>query len=101
LHTHALGIGTVVLVSSVLIANLPLAIWLQTVLCALVSLGALYPLGWLLMAWFIPYLGVDALRPRVEMLFFLPFGTAIILGIVLAFAASVAALLRRFVDRKT
>ena len=98
LHTHALGVGTLVLVSAVLIANLPLAVWLQTALCALVSLGALYPIGWLLMAWFIPYLGVDALRPPVEMLIFLPFGAAIILGIVLAFLLSAVALLRQFID---
>ena len=98
LHTHALGVGTLVLVSAVLIANLPLAVWLQTALCALVSLGALYPVGWLLMAWFIPYLGVDTLRPPVEMLIFLPFGTAIILGLVLAFLLSAVALVRQFID---
>ena len=101
LHTHALGIGIVVLVASVLIANLPLSARMQTVLCALVSVGALYPLGWLLMAWFIPYLGVDALRPPIEALIFLPFGTAMVLGIVLAFVVSSVALLRNFVDGKT
>ena len=101
LHTHALGVGTLVLIGAVLIANLPLAIWMQTVLCALVSLGGLYPVGWLLMAWFIPYMGVDALRRPVEMLIFLPFGTAIILGLVLAFLLSAVALMRRFIDGKT
>jgi hypothetical protein len=101
LHTHALGVGTLVLISTVLIANLPLATWVQAVLSALVSLGALYPIGWLLMAWFIPYMGVDALRPRIEMLIFLPFGAAIILGIVLAFVLAAVALVRQFIDGKT
>jgi hypothetical protein len=98
LHSHALGVGTLVLISSVLIANLPLVFRTQTILCALVSVGALYPLGWLLLAALIPYLGVDALRPSVDMLIFIPFGTAIILGIVLAFVLSAAALVRRFID---
>jgi hypothetical protein len=95
LHSHALGVGILVLISSLMIANLPLSDRTQTVLCALVSVGAVYPLGWLLLAALIPYLGVDALRPSLDVLIFIPFGTAMILGIVLAFVLSAAALVRR------
>ena len=46
-------------------------------------------------------MGVDALRPPVEMLIFLPFGTAIVLGVVLAFLLSAVALVRQFIDGRT
>ena len=101
LHTHALGTGILILTTSLAIANLPISGFLQTGLCALVSVGALYPLGWLLLAWLIPYMGVDALRAPVEALVFLPFGAAIVLGIVLAFAIGVFSMLRRFIDGKS
>jgi hypothetical protein len=50
--------------------------------CVLVSLGAVYPLGWGVLAWLIPFAGADALRGPVEWTFFVPFGGALIIGLV-------------------
>lgn len=88
-HVHALGVGMLILLVSLVIVNLPLTAPLQRALCVLVSLGALYPPGWLVLAWLIPYWGLDRLRGPVEWSFFVPFGGAIIVGIwgtVLAWA---------------
>jgi hypothetical protein len=94
LHTHLLGIGMLILLATLAIANLPVSARLQTGLCALVSLGAVYPLGWAVLAWLIPFLGVEALRGPVEWIFFVPFGGALILGLLGSVALSIIACLR-------
>jgi len=94
LHTHSLGIGIFILVATVAIANLPLSPRQQSLCCALVSLGAIYPLGWAVMAWLIPVMGVDALRAPIEWMFFVPFGGALILGLLGALALSFVGWLR-------
>lgn len=94
LHTHSLGIGVLILLVTLAIANLPVSAHLQTVLCVLVSFGAIYPLGWAVLAWLIPYFGVEALRGPVEWIFFIPFGGALILGLVGAVGISVIECLR-------
>ena len=57
LHTHSLGIGMLILLATLAIANLPVSSRLQAALCALVSLGAIYPFGWAVLAWLIPFFG--------------------------------------------
>jgi len=94
LHTHSLGIGVLILLVTLAIANLPVTAHLQTALCVLVSFGAIYPLGWAVLAWLIPYFGVEALRGPVEWIFFIPFGGALILGLVGAVGISVIECLR-------
>jgi hypothetical protein len=94
LHTHSLGIGVLILLVTLAIANLPVSAHLQTALCVLVSFGAIYPLGWAVLAWLIPYFGVEALRGPVEWIFFIPFGGALILGLVGAVGISVIECLR-------
>ena len=81
LHTHALGIGMLILIATLVIANLAIPSRAQLVLCAMISLGALYPLGWLVLTWLIPYWGVDRLRAPVEWIFFVPFGTLLVAGL--------------------
>ena len=81
LHVHGLGLGMLILLVSIAIVNLPLPERLTKVLCVLVSLGALYPPGWLLLGLMIPYRGVNALRAPVEFGLFAPFGGAAIVGI--------------------
>jgi hypothetical protein len=95
LHVHGLGLGMLILLVSIAIVNLPLPERLKTVLCVLVSLGALYPPGWLLLGVLIPYWGVKALRAPIEFGLFAPFGGAAIVGIWGALAAYLIALWRR------
>jgi len=84
-----LGIGVLILLATLAIANLPVSARFQTALYALVSLGAIYPLGWAVLAWLIPFMGAEALRGPVEWIFFVPFGGALILGLVGAMACCI------------
>lgn len=94
LHTHSFGIGVLILLATLVIANLPASSRVQTALCVLVSMGALYPLGWAVLAWLIPFMGVDALRGPIEWIFFIPFGGALILGLLGATGVCVMGWLR-------
>jgi hypothetical protein len=94
LHSHALGIGALIVLAAIAIANLPLSNRARTIVCALISAGAVYPLGYAVMAWLIPIAGVDALRRPIELIFFVPFGTAVVIGLVGATALSLLGSLR-------
>jgi hypothetical protein len=86
LHTHTLGLGALILLTTLVIANLSIASRWQSLLSVLVCLGAIYPLGWALLAWLIPITGVEPLRNVMEWLFFVPFGGSLILGLLGAVA---------------
>jgi hypothetical protein len=92
LHVHGLGVGMLILLVSLAIVNLPLAEGLKRWLCVLISLGALYPPGWLVLGWLIPTWGLRRLREPVEWMFFVPFGGAAILAIWATLACYVVAL---------
>lgn len=94
LHVHGVGVGMLILTTSLTIANLPLPGRVQRALCILVSLGALYPPGWLVLGWLIPTWGVARLRAPVEWVFFVPFGGALILAIWAALGWYLVGLLR-------
>lgn len=81
LHVHGLGVGLLILVVALAIANLPASEKVRKTLTLLVSLGALYPPGWLLFGVLIPYYGFKTLRNPIEYGIFLPFGGAAIVGI--------------------
>jgi hypothetical protein len=81
LHVHGLGVGLLVLVGSTAVAQLAVARRLRWALALLISLGALYPPGWLLFGLLIPYYGFSTLRSSIEYGIFLPFGGAAILGL--------------------
>ena len=81
LHVHGLGVGLLILVASTAVAQLPAADRLRSWLTALVTLGALYPPGWLLFAVLIPFYGFPILRAPIEYGIFLPFGGAAIVGL--------------------
>jgi hypothetical protein len=98
LHTHSLGMGILILLVTLAIANMPVSGRLQTVLCVLVSLGAIYPLGWAILAWLIPFMGAEALRGPIEWLFFIPFGALFIVGLVAATGVCLAGCLQRQSD---
>ena len=94
-HTHSLGVGLLIFIATLVIANLSIPQRMQWVLCAMVSLGAVYPMGWLVLTWLIPYWGVDRLRTPVEWLFFAPFGGVLVAGMCLAIGCSVFGLFKR------
>ena len=94
LHVHGLGLGMLILLVSLATVNLPIPERLKQPLCVLVSLGALYPPGWLALGWLIPTWGLARLRAPVEWMFFVPFGGAAILAIWGTLACYIVALLR-------
>jgi len=96
LHVHGLGVGMLILLASLAIVNLPVSERLQRTLCVLVSLGALYPPGWFVLGWLIPFWGLAKLRAPVEWLFFVPFGGALILALWAALAGCLVSLVRRW-----
>ncbi len=95
LHVHGLGVGMLILLVSIVIVNLPLTEGAKRVGCVLISLGALYPPGWLVLGWLIPYWGVRALRTPVEWGLFIPFGGAAIIAIWGTLVLYLIALFRR------
>ena len=99
-HTHALGIGMLIFIATLAIANLGLPPRVQVVLCTMVSLGAIYPLGWLVLTWLIPYWGVDRLRTPVEWMFFVPFGGLLVAGLCFALGCYVLGLFKRLQEPK-
>ena len=84
LHTHSFGLAILILITSVIIANLPLSSQFRFGLCMFITIGALIPIGWLMLAIFIPILGLDALRTPVEWALFLPSSLALVGGILSA-----------------
>jgi hypothetical protein len=94
LHVHGLGLGMLILLVALVVVNLPLPERLARGLCVVVSLGALYPPGWLLLGVLIPYFGLKALRSPVEWLVFVPFGGAAVLAIWATLACYLVAALR-------
>lgn len=94
LHVHGLGLGMLILLVALIIVNLPLPARLARALCVVVSLGALYPPGWLLLGVLIPYFGLKALRGPVEWFVFVPFGGAVVLAIWATLACYLVAALR-------
>jgi hypothetical protein len=94
LHMHSIGVGVLIFAAALMIANLPISSRLKLLFCALVSLGAVYPFGWGVLAWLIPITGADALRTPVEWIFFVPFGGALIIGLVGSVVALIASWVR-------
>jgi len=94
LHVHGLGLGMLILLVSLATVNLPIPEHLKQPLCVFVSLGALYPPGWLALGWLIPTWGLARLRAPIEWMFFVPFGGAAILAIWGTLACYIVALLR-------
>jgi hypothetical protein len=90
LHTHAEGLGPVVLLAATLVATAVPRRRVRGGLYALLVAGALFPLGFLAYALAVPELGRDDGIALAERLVLTPLGTAALLGLV-----GLAAFLRR------
>jgi hypothetical protein len=90
-HTHAEGMGLVLFFAATLVASRVRARAVRAVLHALLTVGALFPFGYLLYATATVELGRDAGVMLAEAWVLTPLGTALILGL----AGLVVALSRR------
>lgn len=80
-HLHGHGLGIVVFLISLIIANSKLSERQRKTLTLLISLGLLYPFGWLTIALGLPALGHMEAMKLAEYIFFIPFGGAFLLGL--------------------
>jgi hypothetical protein len=79
LHSHGLGLVTIILLT--VLANTGFSPRTRTALSLWVSLGLLYPFGWLMLAWTLPWLGETTAFQMAERFFFIPFGGAYLLAV--------------------
>ena len=90
LHTHAEGMGPVVLLAGTLVATAVPRRRVRGALYLLLVAGVLFPLGFLVYALAVPEIGRDDGIALAERLLLIPLGTAALLGLV-----ALAAFLRR------
>ena len=82
-HLHAEGMGVVVLAAAMIVATLVPPSRFQRVLYWLIGLGALYPFAFLATpALIIPY-GLERGKQVAEYVFHVPFGVAMIVGMLM------------------
>ena len=79
-HLHAEGMGLVILLGAMIVATVVPASPLQRWLYWLLGLGALYPFGYLAAPAFIIPLGLERGKEVAEILFWIPFGGAVIVA---------------------
>ena len=94
-HMHAEGMGTIIVVATMvattLVGNAPLR---QTIVALVTVGGAAYPLGYLLWSVLIPFHGMARSKTAAEWLVWMPFGGAAILAMWLLTAALALRLVR-------
>ena len=80
-HLHAEGLGTVIIVTSMVATSVVEHALLRRAIVVLITTGgALYPLGYLLWSALIPYHGIERGKTLAEWLCWIPFGTATIVA---------------------
>lgn len=82
LHLHAEGLGPVILLAGTLVATAVPRRRVRGVLYALLVLGGLFPLGYLVYALAVLEAGRDAGIALAERYVLMPLGTAVLLGLV-------------------
>jgi len=80
-HMHAEGMGTIIIVATMVAATLVHAAALRRLIVALITIGgAGYPAGYLLWSALIPFLGIGRSKAIAEWMIWIPFGSAAILA---------------------
>ena len=82
MHTHAGGVGPIVLLAGTLVATLVHGRRLRGLLHTLLALGGLFPLGYLVYGLAVLEAGRDAGVALAERYVLTPLGTAVILGLL-------------------
>jgi hypothetical protein len=81
-HTHAEGVGLVLFFASTLVASIVRTVRARAVLYALLTVGGLFPLGYLAYALAVLELGRDTGLEVAERWVLTPLGVAVILGLL-------------------
>lgn len=81
-HLHAEGMGTVIVVATMVAVTLVDAAPLRRAIVTLVTVGgAAYPVGYLLWSALIPFYGIEGGKRAAEWLVWIPFGSASIVAV--------------------
>ena len=80
-HLHGHGVGLLAFVLFTVIFNAGFSSLVKRTLILLTALGMLYPFGWLAFMLTIPFLGTEGALRLIESLFFVPFGSSMLLAI--------------------
>jgi hypothetical protein len=80
-HLHAEGLGTVIIVTSMVAVSVVEHAALRQVIVGLITAGALYPLGYLLWSALIPFQGIARGKTIAEWTVWIPFGGAAIVAL--------------------
>jgi len=87
-HLHAEGLGTIIIVTSMVAVSVVEHAALRRVIVALITAGgALYPLGYLMWSALIPFQGIARGKAVAEWLVWIPFGSAAIVAMWLLVGA--------------
>lgn len=99
-HLHAEGMGTIIIVTTMVASTLARPPALRRAVILLVTVGgAVYPLGYLLWSGLIPFRGVAGGKAVAEWLVWIPFGGAAIVA-MWVLTGAVAVRLIRSVDQR-
>jgi hypothetical protein len=80
-HLHAEGVGTIIIVTSMVATSVVEHATLRRTIVALITAGgALYPLGYLVWSALIPFRGIARGKAVAEWLVWIPFGSAAIVA---------------------
>ena len=79
-HLHAEGLGTVIIVTSMVATSVVGHAALRRAIVAMITAGALYPLGYLLWSALIPFQGIERGKAVAEWTVWIPFGGAAIVA---------------------
>lgn len=80
-HLHGHGVGLLTFILFMVIFNAGFSQRRIRILTILTLAGMLYPFGWLTLMLMIPFLGIEAAFRLTEKLFFMPFGSALLISI--------------------
>jgi hypothetical protein len=95
-HLHGEGMGTVIIVATMVTATFVTVDALRRLITVLVTVGGgTYPFGYLLWSGLIPYQGIESGKRLAEWLVWIPFGGSAIAAMWILAAALVARLARR------
>jgi hypothetical protein len=95
-HLHAEGMGTVIIVATMVATTLVRSAKLQRTIVILLTVGgAVYPVGYLVWSAAIPYVGIERGKVIAEWLVWIPFGSAAIVAMWLLTGALALRLVRR------
>lgn len=98
-HLHGHGLAIVVFIISLIVINLEIPDRYKKPLTLLISMGLLYPFGWLLFTILIPFLGRQNSFSLAEKIFFMPFGGLFFLSILVSIVFALTEVIRSFKEK--